>query len=63
MDNKQSNTAFYKESVEYSKFDGMEFLKPFSGNSYDLVVKPGEHKFVIIRVKVAGYSSSYSTSS
>lgn len=52
-------SSSYKESVNYLKFEGLELMKPYKGSSYDLMVKPGESKTVVIRqVEPSGYSMS-----
>ena len=41
--------AVYKESINYTKFEKLELQKPFRGTSYEIEVKPGERKTVVIR--------------
>ena len=41
--------AVYKESINYTKFEKLELQKPFKGTSYEIEVKPGEKKTVVIR--------------
>ena len=55
----------YKESVDYSTFDGLSFI----GNAgkteetkYELLVAPGETKIVIMEANVQGFSSGASMS-
>ena len=42
-------SSSYKETVNFVKFDGLEIMKPYKGSSYDLLVKPGERKTIVIR--------------
>lgn len=54
-------TCSYKENVNYTKFDGLELMKPFKGTAYDVMIKPGEKKTVMIRQnKATGFSMSSS---
>jgi len=39
----------YKETVNYTKFEGLELMKPYSGSGYEIEVKPGEKKTVLIK--------------
>ena len=37
------------ENVNYTKFDGVKLVEPFSGTSYKLKVGPGENQLVLIK--------------
>ena len=41
--------AVYKESINYTKFEKLQLEKPFKGTSYEIEVKPGERRTVVIR--------------
>lgn len=41
--------AVYKESINYTKFEKLQLQKPFKGTSYEIEVKPGERKTVVLR--------------
>eukprot|EP00347_Sterkiella_histriomuscorum_P017724 403348238 len=62
--NNLSQDSTLTETITYSKFDGLELMKPYKGQSYDVLVGPKEKKIVLIRqVDPYGYSMSSSTSS
>ena len=41
--------AVYKESINYTKFEKLQLQKSFKGTSYEVEVKPGEKKTVVLR--------------
>ena len=56
--------ATYNLNMTYPKFKGMTLLPPFSGEGYEVSVKSGESKVIMIKLDCKGYSysSSYSDS-
>ena len=52
--------ATYKEAVEYQTFDGLTMISPDQGNSYDVIVKPGEERIILIRAAIKGFATSAS---
>ena len=58
-----SESSAYKETVTYNKFDGQTMMPPESGTQYDVLVKAGTTKIILIKLSCRGYSSSYSYSS
>jgi len=52
--------ATYKETVEYQTFDGLTMISPDQGNSYDVKVKPGEERIILIRAAIKGFATSAS---
>lgn len=44
------------EDVKYPKFDGLTMVHPENGDSYKMEVPPGEHKLVMIKGSLSGYS-------
>ncbi len=46
-----------RECVTYTKFEGLKLMKPYKGESYELEVKPGESKTLLIKqVDNKGYA-------
>lgn len=39
----------YKETVNYTKFEGVSLMKPFKGTGYSVSLKPGEKRTIVIR--------------
>ena len=44
-----SAEASIKETVTYTRFEGLELVKPFSGSGYDVLVPPGQRTIVLMR--------------
>mmetsp|Transcript_15663 Transcript_15663/g.24003 ORF Transcript_15663/g.24003 Transcript_15663/m.24003 type:complete len:257 (+) Transcript_15663:912-1682(+) len=59
----QHDANTYTESVEYTKFEGLQLLPPEGGNTFDIEVKAGETKVVVMRQSCKGFSMSKSYSS
>lgn len=57
-DEKESS---FKEKVQYTKFEGLEMMKPQQGQGYEILVKPGETKMILIKCSPEGYGMSAST--
>lgn len=53
----------YKETVTYNNFEGLTFMEPESGMQYDVLVKAGSTKIILIKQSCRGFSSGYSYSS
>ena len=53
----------YKESVNYSTFEGLTFVDHPDQTSYELTVGPGETKIVLMEAKVQGFSTAASMTS
>jgi len=50
------------EDVKYTKFSGLKLLPPYSGSSYQIEIKPGEEKIILIkRVDTKDFSLAYSS--
>lgn len=58
--NEEKDSSF-KEKVNYTKFEGLEMVKPQQGQGYEVLVKPGETKCILIRCDPEGYAMSAST--
>jgi hypothetical protein len=56
----ESQHATYKETTEFTNFEGLELLSPHSGNKFVLEVGPGKVGAVTTRVSVKGYSMASS---
>ena len=41
--------AEFTEVVNYTKFDRLSLMKPYKGDGYSIVVKPGEKWTIVIR--------------
>jgi hypothetical protein len=60
----KTEDATIKEIVTYTKFEGLELIKPYKGSGYEVQVKPGDQKIILLRQTVPyGYSLSFSYSS
>jgi hypothetical protein len=53
----------YKESYDFTAFDGCKLLEPESGSAYDIEVEAGQTRIVTIRQACGGYSLGMSYSS
>lgn len=59
-----SKHASIKEVVTYTRFQGLELVKPFSGDGYEVLVKPQEKKIVLLRqTNPTSYNLSFTFSS
>lgn len=59
-----SMVASIKEVVTYTKFQGLELVKPFSGDGYEVLVKPQEKRIVLLRqTNPTSYNLSFTFSS
>lgn len=59
-----SLNASIKEVVTYTRFQGLELVKPFSGDGYEVLVKPQEKKIVLLRqTNPTSYNLSFTFSS
>ena len=52
--------ATFKEKCNYNTFTGLTLMKPQFGQSYEIEVKPGQSKMVLLRCSPEGYSVSMS---
>ena len=52
----QDSEATYKESVTYSRFEGLELVAPYSGSKYELTCRPLEKECVMLKCSMAGHS-------
>jgi hypothetical protein len=60
IDNQEESA--YKEVVNYTKFEELQLMKPFKGNSYDVEVAGGSSKLIVIRqMDPLGFSIAYQT--
>lgn len=59
-----SKVASIKEVVTYTRFQGLELFRPFSGDGYEILVKPQERKIVLLRqTNPNNYNLSFTFSS
>jgi len=59
-----SLNASIKEVVTYTRFQGLELVKPFSGDGYEVLVKPQQNKIVLLRqTNPTSYNLSFTFSS
>lgn len=56
-------SSTYQLSMNYPKFEGMELLSPESGDGYQVSVKAGETRTILIKQDCKGYSYASSFSS
>jgi hypothetical protein len=64
INNIEGSEVTYNLNMTYPKFEGMTLLPPFSGQGYDISLKPKSVQVVMIKLDCKGYSysSSYSES-
>lgn len=57
------DSSTYQLSMNYPKFEGLTLLTPESGNGYQVSVKAGDSRIILIKQDCQGfsYSSSYSS--
>lgn len=58
-----AESSAYKETVTFNSFEGLTLMEPESGMQYDVLVKAGITKIILIKQSCRGYSKSYSYSS
>lgn len=56
-----SKEATFKEVVKYTNFQGLKLLKPQFGSSYDIEVKPGQTKMILLWCDSEGYGMGSSS--
>ena len=44
-----AESSGYKETVNYPSFDGLTLMEPESGTGYDVLVKAGSTKIILIK--------------
>lgn len=49
----------YYESCEFTTFENLALLAPFSGKSYEVTLKPGDEAMIVIKILGGGYNISY----
>lgn len=56
IENNEEDTTLV-ENVNYTKFEGLKLLEPFSGTSYQVQVGPGQRQIVLIKqLELSGYN-------
>ena len=58
-----SSGAIIKEIVNYTTLEGLKLMEPYRGTSYEVNVKPGETKIVLLKQTSKNYNLSFSYSS
>ena len=59
IENDENGTIFV-ENVNYTTFEGLELLKPFSGTSYNVEVESGSSQIILIKQLKNDYKIEYS---
>lgn len=60
IENNEEDTTLI-EKVNYTKFEGLKLLEPFSGTSYHVKVGPGKRQIVLIKqLELSGYNLIFS---
>ena len=60
IENNEEDTTLI-ENVNYTKFEGLKLLEPFSGTSYQVKVGPGQRQIVLIKqLELSGYNLIFS---
>lgn len=60
IENNEEDTTLI-ENVNYTKFEGLKLLEPFTGTSYKVSVGPGKRQIVLIKqLELSGYNLIFS---